>query len=576
MSRRVARRQGLPPPECLPFKPAKTAFQQRDRVQALKNQLRYPYALVDIILRRHLVANDWDVNAAAASFRREEEEALRSNVSPADEAQYQSRRARTVGGSRLLAAADLRTQIDKDRGEPVQLSHASLLGLLQCCRWDLKDALEQYESYKDDLSDIISQFDFLRSKNPTDMERDERLAEFITLTSTQRVFSAERYLIKKDWDFVRAVNGWSRLGGLPTIKAGTERTSDGEQASTTGTGGRRAVVVNRHPRNSNDEIQPLTRNAIGEKVSTGDWPSDAEVEDSDSESEDENLKPTYATSKRQGYAIDIDREPAHVGCPDATKLRIETIRHGRYKCAWLPGKNGRKKKAFSFRWDDDEEVVGADDEDENASADDENEGASADDENEGASADDENSNASGGYPPSKSDDTVEFDWNNTEHITCLNNWRRQYLFRVTNQASKPQTVPFDETEDEWLWYKQAELVEEKWEELVDSTGDEEAANAFLADRDNFPLVAKASNWRRWEDEFNEKFAGTWTDGDQTEPRPERSAGSLNTHSHRVAAIVRDFHLHPNEPHRKTATHVNMGENEEEQGGSEEEQDGAEE
>jgi hypothetical protein len=60
------------------------------------------------------------------------------------------------------------------------------------------------------------------------------------------------------------------------------------------------------------------------------------------------MRPTYITSRRQGYAIDIDREPALVGCPGVTKLRIETINKGKYKCAWLPGKIN-KGEAFSFR-----------------------------------------------------------------------------------------------------------------------------------------------------------------------------------------------------------------------------------
>jgi hypothetical protein len=571
LTRRVARREALPPPECLPFKPAKTLFQQRGRLQALKNQIRYPYALTDVILRRHLVANEWDVNAAAASFRREEEVALKNNTSPADESHYQSRRASTVGGSRLLAAADLRTQINNGHGQPVQLSHASLLGLLQSSRWDLKNALGEYEGYKDDLSDITGQFSHLRSKDPTDIEQDERLVEFITLTSTESIASAERLLVESDWDFVRAVNGWSRLGYLPIIKPKRDRS--GQEVVNRG---RRAVFVNRHPRNGNDEpLLATTTNTYDEKVDTDEWPSDAEAEDSEFE---DDLRPTYGTSKRQGFAIDIDREPARVGCPDATKLRIETISNGKYKCAWLPGKSGRKNKVYHFRWTDgddnnNDDGVGAEDENADGSGarldsddlavvaiDEENTGASADDKNRGASADDENVGASRERPNDEPME-IEFDWNNSEHITFLNNWRRQYLFRVTNQASKTKTIPFNDTEDEWLWHKQAELLEEKWDELVGRTGSTEAANNFMADGNNFPLVAKASTWRRWEREFDAKFGGHIVAVGEP-PRPFRSAGSLNTHSHRVGAIVTDFHLRLNKPHRKTTALAREEENEE--------------
>jgi hypothetical protein len=581
-TRRVARREALPPPQCLPFKPAKTPFQQRYRLQTLRNQIRYPYAFTEAILRRHLLANGWDANAAAASFRREEDEALENDTLPADEAHYQSRRASTVGGSRLLAAAALRIQINKDREEPVQLSHASLLGFLQSCHWDLQNALKDYEEYKDDPSDIARQFRHLRTTDPTDMERDERLAEFVTMTSTESIASARRFLAESDWDFVRAVNGWSRLGYLPIIKPKRDR-SGNEVVD----GSRRAVIVNKHPRNGNDEPSQATlTNFYGEKVDTEDWPSDSGEGNSESEEEEEErVRPTYATSRRQGYAIDIDREPARVGCPDAAKLRIERINKGKYKCAWLPGKSDRKNEAFSFRWTDEEEddgnevSVGAKDKNadgsggrqesdvqEDVAFDTETASASGDDENAVASADDKSIDA----PGERADDEpveIEFDWNNPKHITFLNNWRRQYFFRLTKQVSKLVTVPFNNAEDEWLWYKQAELLEETWVGAVILNGSEENANDFMADGNNFPLVANAATWRRWEREFNTIFAGQVVAAGE-QPRPVRSAGSLNTRSHRVAAIVRDFNLHLNKPHGKTAV-LPTRENEEEQGGAEE-------
>lgn len=64
------------------------------------------------------------MNAAAVSFRHEEEDADENNVA-LDEAHYQSRHASTVGGSRLLSAAGPRTKVRDDRGEPVLPSHPS-------------------------------------------------------------------------------------------------------------------------------------------------------------------------------------------------------------------------------------------------------------------------------------------------------------------------------------------------------------------------------------------------------------------------------------------------------------------
>jgi hypothetical protein len=55
----------------------------------------------------------------------------------------------------------------------------------------------------------------------------------------------------------------------------------------------------------------------------------------------------------------------------------------------------------------------------------------------------------------------------------------------------------------------------------------------MANGDNYPIKAKVSSWRRWEDEFNAGFAGkALVYGVQAEPaRPVRLTGSLNTRSH---------------------------------------------
>jgi hypothetical protein len=76
----------------------------------------------------------------------------------------------------------------------------------------------------------------------------------------------------------------------------------------------------------------------------------------------------------------------------------------------------------------------------------------------------------------------------------------------------------------------------------------------MANGDNYSTKAKASSWRYWEDEFNAKFAGkTLVGGVQVEPaRLVHSASSVNTHSHRVDTVFKDFHQHSNRPHRMRA------------------------
>jgi hypothetical protein len=61
-----------------------------------------------------------------------------------------------------------------------------------------------------------------------------------------------------------------------------------------------------------------------------------------------------------------------------------------------------------------------------------------------------------------------------------------------------------------------------------------AAHIFMASGDNYPIKAKVSSWRRWEDEFNAGFAGkSLVYGVQVElAHPVRLTGSLNTRSHR--------------------------------------------
>ncbi|ERF76841.1 hypothetical protein EPUS_07631 [Endocarpon pusillum Z07020] len=488
---RVARREGLPPLDLQPCAPAPTQAQQADRIVALRNQIRYTFAIQPHILERHLRNNNWNVIEAADAFWEEEETARNSNVLPQD---YDIPMGRTVETSRLRARTALHRRLNTGSRDTKSTSqtNSAIFGLLQRNHWVLSDAEEDYRAKKGNLDDIIDAYSSLRAPRPSAMEQDARLASFVSLTSTNSIYAARRHLQQHRWDYARAVDGWRRMRALPEDRAPKLTNTKGFVHETQPNDGLRYNNANHPPypysywREALDV--PDDDESSGPPSST-DGASDSSL----SEIEDDMDKPTSEKSERNGYLIEYDPKPAVLNCPDPSKLRVEMIRKGDYKMVIFKGQEGRARNSTEpnrrFRWHDEEREDG--------------------------------------------EVYVEFDWSNPDHIRQLNKWRQQFHRRQAPVTIGPQVVHYHPLEEEFLWQKHAEHVEE------------EVGKGRLDPTDgcSFPLMVTCARKQKWADALNKRFAGQ-TDVDgvhlSDEPRPFRHFTSVDSARYRMQSIVRDF------------------------------------
>ena len=488
------------------------------------------------------MANAWDVNLAAQAIAAEHH-AARATPNQFRPADYQTAPSRTVGGSRIRAGKQLiaRLQPEVQRHKTFGASNAAMLTLLGLNDWVLHAAEEDFCRREGNMDDIVDHLGPLRLRHPNEMQRDERLAEFISLASPDSWYSALRFLQRHNWDIVRAVDAWIRQGYLPFSLP--SKSTAGKKI---GQYGMREIVSNR-PFDLNataagaNGTTPIGSNAptlsnpdtplLTSSISPYDSPDDESVVsqydyhfmESLSESESETPKKvekSYGTDNkdRKGYVIDLDRRPAKRSCPDPSKLKIEWIKKSQYKCKWFPGSVEVGGKRRKFRWNDDDRAS-----------------------NEG---------------------TVEFDWNQERHISSLNRWREQELRRITGEATKKAAVAYNELEQHFLWNKYAIWTEEKfWKRaeqepsrpgdtrVPDITNPEayrQAQDLFASEPD---LRVPSSVIAQWTDEFNAVFAGK----DRVEghalnpslpqgmvqfdaPRPERPRGSIDIQTKRIRRI----------------------------------------
>ena len=137
-----------------------------------------------------------------------------------------------------------------------------------------------------------------------------------------------------------------------------------------------------------------------------------------------------------------------------------------------------------------------------------------------------------------SDDLPKFDWNKQKDVNVLNNWRREIFARVDGITTHPRSIPWVEAEDDFIY----DLHRELWDELMAEQPDADPQSLL-------PLPVPASRLREWAQRFNDEFGGIVQAGSE-DPRPNRSAGAINTRRHRVQRIIDDFRLERNNPRPK--------------------------
>ncbi|KIY02430.1 uncharacterized protein Z520_02569 [Fonsecaea multimorphosa CBS 102226] len=238
------------------------------------------------------------------------------------------------------------------------------------------------------------------------------------------------------------------------------------------------------------------------------------------------------TGNPRGALINPNRNPAVVHCPDPTKLVIEYIKNGEYKCQRFKGQF-RVRRNLPFRWDD---------------------------------------------MPDDTVEEVEFDWHNKKHIEKLNRWRNDRYVQITGVTrGQPNGGPFNKYEEQWLVEQEANRIEQKFLDMagqVDVNGRTDPQRYQVAQRhfensSNYPVPLSAAEANNLMKEFNIKFAGKrfyhkenykpnstgrgpvrvkQKPKDMSRvgdvPRPPRTLNEIKQHRCRIPAFCKRFMLKP--------------------------------
>jgi hypothetical protein len=525
------------------------------RIEALRNQLRHPYAILDTTLRWYLMRANWDVNTAAQSFIRRNSSADPDRNAPTQGADPHPvppvRGGRTLEASRIIAVQDVGAFLRRppDPGEAARRarhlgpppSNANLVQIFHSNNWDVNAVInsvaarrstvtkQEQDDAVDPRAEARVEDRAMRSVEDTsleamsnrpvgDHERDERLAWFISATGTQSWYSAAVALQNVNWNVTRALDNWLQQGGIREVPAPDDIPNQG----------RRDVDLDAMPLllpNTNVTAHRMRRDLDPTRLTftggfTSSLPRPALLPT-------QNVDYEHDRPNRRGYIIDEDRRPANLNCPDATKLRVEVIRDLQYTMTEFSGQAKVGDRYLTFRWNDDD-----------------------------TSAD---------PAASPSTDSVEFDWSNPTHITLLNRWREEHIRRLTGELRRPATVPFNKYEKDWLREQEAIRYETEFGRLYTRNypGAQADAIAFFADGSNFPLEMDNAELRALTAAFNAEFAGRvsyqkvkaveWNQKviyvkSFDQPRPWRSVEMIRSQRVRVRALCRQFMKPFNDSH----------------------------
>ena len=518
------------------------ATEEAQRFEALRNQLRHPYALTEDTLRWHLARENWDVNRAAASFR----DANSQHPLPNGHPTRFTRRGRTVEASRRRAIRDTgrgTRQVDEKSAEQaaatgtnpspsISTSFVNLADLYHQNAWDSQAVLTevmQRSRHMNGYDDVTDRLAPMRSEPSTVVELDERLAHFVTITAVLSIYSATRFLEDNDWDVAAAIDDWARNGTVPVVRPSPRRNKVGSTISEVENRGMRAVKTNPlallHDPDAHKDLETTDDEADDDLDS---YESVGSVEFDEAPA---TADPGYESTGRvrTGFIIDEDRTPARLNCPDASKLRIESIAGQKYKIQYFGGsfKEGNQEK--NFRWDD---------------------GNDANHANE-----------------------IEFDWADPKHIYRLNRWREEYFRRATGELVREEVVPFSKYELDWLREQEAKRYEEEFFRIAgqdvhdlqptDPVKYQKALDTFSEGTHRLPLPLMDRDMQQLTNDFNSTFAGkrfyqkvtALPDGTQKtslkkfdKPRPTRTKQALHTQRSRTATLCRHFLKNLNNPH----------------------------
>ncbi|KAJ9616408.1 hypothetical protein H2200_000126 [Cladophialophora chaetospira] len=475
------------PPLAAPTAPTDESVREQRRT-AFRNQVRYPHALVDATINRHLNQHNWDVNRAVQSFWESEEAGQTAGV----------QHPPSVELGRLRALHNLQTGLGNNTNEALRTNNAIMAMLYNEKGWDLDKAVKEVTERNGLYDDIIDDLATLRPPVDGDVSRDERLARFIDITSTNSWYSAKQFLESCGWDLAVAIDAWFRSGGLPIVYPPMPRGASAVRET-----GLRDVNLNRPFRAVRGTLQQfdleldafddqMTADTIIFNRPASEVNDDPEIEWSRVEELPEELRTPARTAAPldpepipgrdylpsigdnrggRGYPtaaiINRDRSAPALGCPDPTKLYVEYIRKGKYHCLWAEG----NRDGVQFGWDD-------------------------------------------GADPLPSDLT-EFDWHELSHIQKLTKWRNGLLLELTGVPVRdPVGDDLNKYENDWLREQVAIRFEEHFGELLERAERSQKGGEIdysvldkFGNGDAFPLPMSKAEVLELTRRFNETFAG---------------------------------------------------------------------
>ena len=508
---------------------AADAVARTNRETALHNSLAVPIPTSSLTMM--LDDSNWDVHVAVHRFwsqSQEERDALTRPLTCAD-------RPRTHRPSnseaRVDALYELRERSHRTRPPGTKHRVAEAVALLHRFRWDVEGAAKAHNDLNGNLSEFTNVVKSLRSSDPNQEHKDQRLSDFITFTDADNWLSALQMLEGHKWDVVQALDQWYFQDGIfqepmTSDPKGKAKARKGARAGRKDTRGYRFLRAGepsdhagspraRTPLSPEQTMYGRTPRRLnrGASLPPRDWSpaSLPSLDEEDTHAETVNVE----TSKRDdhGFIIGHDKLPAYVQCPDPTKEVTEGIENSEY-VYWLFDQS-ESTTGRQVRMND---------------------------------SDHESDN-----------EKVEFDWANNTHIKQLNDWREQFVLHNIDQVDPHEGIADGVSPDEadiegagpeggGLNHKRANWLQEEIEYLwlLHAQHLEEVLEndpGYLVNGGTLPLEIKGGVLKRWTDDFNGRFANkTHIEGRKiaNEPRPLRSSSSIASQRCRVDAIIADF------------------------------------
>ncbi|KAL9617214.1 MAG: hypothetical protein Q9160_007975 [Pyrenula sp. 1 TL-2023] len=527
----ISRLSALPTEDVYPTEPATSSPRQENRIETLRDIVRLPHLIGRETLVEVLKDTDWDVIEAAARLRRRDRNSRitdplapvfpglpRYTEHPRGASLNRGRGGTPVQTSRRAVLAALLVRVGHQANAPLPHENTTIIAFLHAHQWDLERAVEAYHVNGGNLDEYRRYGATLRSRNPTQYQRDQRLAEFLSWVSIDSLHSAREHLKRHNWDVARAVDEWVRLGHVPILRpsAARDRTSIWPPQSQ----GMRSVSVEYGPDNDDlyrhdDAIPDSESYDFGRQGGRIADPNPAWANTTTEQPENDGNPPEYSDKRdrnnrfihRQGFIIDENRHPPLINCPNPTKLRDEIIHRGEYHTVWhFPGFDRRGGNQLLLRWLD-------------------------------SDSDDEKPNAHHDRP--------EFDWRTSHrHVKRLTQDRNQFFLRETTVPVRDAVIPYHELELQWLWERTSREVE-RWAQMY-------RVNTLAHGRGlppTFPAAVKMA----WEADYNLRFHGqTTVDGVRlgNTPRPWRSGRTLVVQLGRMENVVEDFLVARNRPYQR--------------------------